>query len=98
MPKSEIVLIDNYVDDTVFTLLSKYPNLNIKIYTQTITKQQKVFESNIRASSPILEYQIPCFDEKYLCLNYLFTMDNREIKKLWKLLESEPKGKSCTTK
>lgn len=65
--------------------------------TNTLLKQ-KVFKSNVRASSPILEYKIPCFDEKYLCLNYLFTMDNREIKKLWKLLESEPKGKGCTTK
>ena len=37
--KNEIGLIDNYVDDTVFTLFSKYPNLKIKIYTQTITKQ-----------------------------------------------------------
>jgi hypothetical protein len=37
--KSEIVLIDNYIDDTVFTLFSKYQNLNIKIYTQTIAKQ-----------------------------------------------------------
>lgn len=63
-----------------------------------ILLKQKVFESNVRASSPILEYQIPNLDESYLCLNYLFTMDNREIKKLWKLLESEPKGKSCTTK
>ena len=65
--------------------------------TNTLLKQ-KVFKSNVRASSPILEYKIPYFDEKYLCLNYLFTMDNREIKKLWKLLESEPKGKGCTTK
>jgi len=37
--KSEIVLIDNYIDDTVFTLFSKYPELNIKIYTQSISKQ-----------------------------------------------------------
>ena len=37
--KSEVVLIDNYIDDTVFTLFSKYPNLKIKIYTQTISKQ-----------------------------------------------------------
>ena len=40
--KSEIVLIDNYIDDTVFTLFSKYPNLQIKIYMQTITKQLKL--------------------------------------------------------
>ncbi|MCK9374261.1 MAG: virulence RhuM family protein [Sulfuricurvum sp.] len=37
--KTEVVLIDNYIDDTVFTLFSKFPNLKIKIYTQTITKQ-----------------------------------------------------------
>lgn len=37
--KNEIVLIDNYVDDSVFTLFSKYTNLKIKIYTQTISKQ-----------------------------------------------------------
>jgi len=37
--KSEVVLIDNYIDDTVFTLFSKYPNLKIKIYTQSISKQ-----------------------------------------------------------
>ena len=37
--KSEIVLIDNYIDDTIFTLFSKYPNLKIKIYTQNISKQ-----------------------------------------------------------
>ncbi len=37
--KNEIILIDNYIDDSVFTILSKYQNLKIKIYTQTITKQ-----------------------------------------------------------
>ncbi len=37
--KSEVVLIDNYIDDTVFTLFSKYTNLKIKIYTGSISKQ-----------------------------------------------------------
>ena len=37
--KSEVVLIDNYIDDTIFTLFSKYPNLKFKIYTQKISKQ-----------------------------------------------------------
>ncbi|MGH2307197.1 hypothetical protein ACRCD8_05445 [Aliarcobacter sp. ERUVET-8] len=64
--------------------------------TNTLLKE-KVYESNIRASSPILEYKIPAFDENYCCLNYLFTMDKNEIEKLWKSLESEPKGKQCTT-
>ena len=39
MQKSEVLLIDNYIDDTVFTLFSKYPNLKIKIYTHAISKQ-----------------------------------------------------------
>ncbi len=37
--KNEVVMIDNYIDDTVFTLFSKYTNLKIKIYTQNISKQ-----------------------------------------------------------
>ncbi|MCT7911378.1 ORF6N domain-containing protein [Arcobacter lacus] len=38
----EVILIDNYVDETVFTLFSKYPNIKIKIYTSNITKQLKL--------------------------------------------------------
>ncbi len=42
LAKSEIVLIDNYIDETVFTLFSKYPNINFTIYTSTISKQLKL--------------------------------------------------------
>ncbi|MCT7498442.1 virulence RhuM family protein [Aliarcobacter cryaerophilus] len=42
LAKSEIVLIDNYIDDIVFTLFSKYPNINFTIYTSTISKQLKL--------------------------------------------------------
>ena len=42
LAKSEIVLIDNYIDDTVFTLFSKYPNIHFTIYTSTISKQLKL--------------------------------------------------------
>jgi hypothetical protein len=38
----EIILIDNYIDETVFTLFSKYPNIKIKIYTHTISKSLKL--------------------------------------------------------
>ena len=38
----EIILIDNYIDVTVFTLFSKYPNIKIKIYTKIISKQLKL--------------------------------------------------------
>ena len=39
---SEIILIDNYIDETIFTFFSKYPNIKIKIYTQNISKQLKL--------------------------------------------------------
>lgn len=37
--KKEIILIDNYIDDTVLTLFSKNPNIKAVIYTNTISKQ-----------------------------------------------------------
>jgi Virulence protein RhuM family len=53
--KKEIVLIDNYIDDTVFTLFSKYPNLKIKIYTQIITKQLSLDYQKYRAQYQNIE-------------------------------------------
>ena len=40
--KQEVVLIDNYIDDTVLTLFSKYPNLHYTIITKSISKQLKL--------------------------------------------------------
>jgi hypothetical protein len=40
--KNEIILIDNYIDDTVLTLFSKIPDTKITIYTNTISKQLKL--------------------------------------------------------
>ena len=42
LAQSEIILIDNYIDDTVLTLFSKYPNINFIIYTNNISKQLKL--------------------------------------------------------
>jgi hypothetical protein len=42
LAQSEIILIDNYIDDTVFTLFSKYPNINFIIYTNSINNQLKL--------------------------------------------------------
>lgn len=55
--KSEIVLIDNYIYDTVFTLFSKYPNLKIKIYTQTISKHLKLDYQKYQAQYQNIELQ-----------------------------------------
>ena len=40
--KKEIILIDNYIDDTTLTLFSKVPNIKVTIYTHTISKQLKL--------------------------------------------------------
>ena len=37
--KSSIVLIDNYIDDSVLTLFSKNQSIDVTIYTKTISKQ-----------------------------------------------------------
>ncbi|MDX9960003.1 MAG: RhuM family protein [Aliarcobacter sp.] len=42
MAVDEVILIDNYIDETVFTIFSKYPNIKIKIFTQNISKQLKL--------------------------------------------------------
>ncbi len=40
--KESIVLIDNYLDDTVLTLLSKNQNITFTIYTNNISKELKL--------------------------------------------------------
>lgn len=40
--KKEIILIDNYIDDTTLTLFSKVPNTQVTIYTNAISKQLKL--------------------------------------------------------
>jgi len=37
--KEELILIDNYIDDTTFTLFSKVPNIKVTIFTNRISKQ-----------------------------------------------------------
>ncbi len=39
--KTSIILIDNYVDDSVLTLFSKIQQIKVTIYTHTISKQLK---------------------------------------------------------
>jgi hypothetical protein len=40
--KQSLILLDNYIDESVLTLLSKNQNINITIYTHSITKQLKL--------------------------------------------------------
>jgi len=40
--KNNITLIDNYIDETVLTILSKNPHIKITIYTKNISQQLKL--------------------------------------------------------
>ncbi len=40
--KKSIVLIDNFIDETVLTLFSKNQNINVKIFTKNLTTQLKL--------------------------------------------------------
>jgi len=40
--KKNIILIDNFIDDSVLTLFSKNQNIEVTIYTNTISKQLKL--------------------------------------------------------
>ncbi len=40
--KKNIILLDNYIDETVLTLLSKNPHIKITIYTKNISQQLKL--------------------------------------------------------
>ncbi len=54
--KSSIILIDNYCDESVLTLLSKREeNVNGTIYTKNITKQLKLDLEKYNAQYPNIE-------------------------------------------
>lgn len=57
--KKSIVLIDNYVDDTVLTLLSKRKKgCSAKIYTQSISKQLKLDLKKHNEQYPVIEIEL----------------------------------------
>ena len=72
--KSEVMLVDNYIDDTTFTLCSKYPNINFIIYTQTINKQLKLdFQKYNKQYKNIKLKETKNFHDRFLII------DNSEI-------------------
>ncbi len=58
-PQSSIVLIDNYIDDTVLTLFSKRnKNVSVIIYTQYISKELKLDLQKHNAQYPPIKIKI----------------------------------------
>ena len=61
IPKAEksIILIDNYIDDTVLTLFSKrQKGVNFKIYTKEISKQLQLDIEKFNSQYPTIEARI----------------------------------------
>ena len=67
---NEIILIDNYIDETVLTLFSKYPNIRIKIYTQNISKQLKLdFEKYSKQYKNIELFEFKSSHDRFLIID-----------------------------
>jgi len=72
--KNEIILIDNYIDDTVFTLFSKVPTIQVTIYTHSISKQLKLdYEKYSKQYSNITLKTLKNSHDRFLIL------DSKEI-------------------
>jgi len=71
--KKEIILIDNYVNDTVLTLFSKYQELQFKIITKSISKQLNLDIEKYNSQYKNLEIKISNkFHDRFLII------DNKE--------------------
>jgi len=72
--RKSIVLIDNYVDETILTLFSKNQNINIKIYTKNLNKQLKLDLEKYNAQYKPIE--IKRFSKSH---DRFLIIDNQEI-------------------
>ncbi|KAE9533390.1 DNA-binding protein [Ursidibacter arcticus] len=70
--KSSIILIDNYIDDTVLTLFNKRrTSVNVEIYTKTISKQLSLdLEKYNSQFEPIEIYAFSKAHDRFLILDH----------------------------
>ncbi|MDX4067687.1 RhuM family protein [Aliarcobacter skirrowii] len=93
LAKEEVILIDSYIDDTVFTLFSKYPNINFTIYTSTISKQLKLdFEKYSKQYKNISLKTFKSSHDRFLIIDkkeiYHLGASLKDLGKKWFLKES----------
>jgi len=80
--KKEVILIDNYIDDTVLTLFSKYPKLRFNIITNNISKQLQLDIDKYNSQYKNLEIKISKrFHDRFLII------DNKETYNIWSSLK-----------
>ena len=83
-----IILIDNYVDDTTLTLFSKVPNIDVTIYTYTISKQLKQdFEKYTTQYQNITLKSFKSSHDRFLIIDkkevYLIGASLKDLGKKW---------------
>ena len=86
--KKRIVLIDNYVDDSVLTMLDKrYKGVNAVVYTKNISRQLSLdFEKHNAQYSPIEVKQFDRAHDRFLCVDdtvYLIGASLKDLGKKW---------------
>ncbi|NOZ47471.1 MAG: ORF6N domain-containing protein [Chlorobi bacterium] len=86
--KKSIVLIDNYVDETVLILFSKNQKIDVKIYTKNITKQLKLdLEKYNTQYKPIEIKQFNQAHDRFLIIDnneiYHFGASLKDLGKKW---------------
>ncbi|WP_456377121.1 hypothetical protein [Lutibacter sp.] len=72
--EKSIVLIDNYVDETVLTLFGKNQKVNVKIYTKNISRQLKLDLDKYNAQYKSIE--IKKFNQAH---DRFLIIDNKEV-------------------
>ena len=72
--EKSVVLIDNYVDETILTLFSKNQKIDVTIYTKTMNKQMKLDSDKYNAQYKRIE--IKKFNKSH---DRFLIIDNKEI-------------------
>ncbi len=86
--KKRVVLIDNYVDDSVLTMLDKrHENVEAIVYTKNISRQLSLdFEKHNAQYSPIEVKQFDRAHDRFLCIDdtvYLIGASLKDLGKKW---------------
>ena len=86
--KKRIVLIDNYVDETVLAMLDKRnKGVTAKVYTQNISRQLSLdFEKHNAQYTPIEVEQFDRAHDRFLCIDdtvYLIGASIKDLGKKW---------------
>ena len=86
--KKRIVLIDNYVDDSVLKMLDKRAKgVSAKVYTKTISRQLSLdFDKHNAQYAPIEVEQFDRSHDRFLCIDdtvYLIGVSIKDLGKKW---------------